>query len=386
MVPPPPLLDHPDALTPAVDALRRSPEVAVDTEFHSEGSYHPTCMLLQIKTRDRGPWLIDTTQPDVVAAIRDPLTAAERWIVHGGERDLAILQRLFGRVPDRIDDTQVLAGLVDTGWPRSLSDLLETWLHIHVDKAATLSDWSARPLSDRQRSYAADDVLHLFDLSDRLWAEVNTLSRAEIAAQACRHHRQRALQTAPSPHAWREVFTHARHPEEAAAAQALLEWRDAEARSRNKPPPYLLSDSLLRRLARHRPAHADDLADDRRIPARFIRRYGDAILATIAEATTTRPPPEVCPAHSAAARRIHWLTTLLDADGVRRRYAPDLAVPQATRHAIAATDPASPSGPMLHEWQFALLGDLLDQARSGRIGVRIIHGEPACYVEDPSNP
>lgn len=369
----PHVVDAVKALDPLLAELSRADAVAVDTEFHAEGRYFPDPMLLQLATRGHQAWLVDPRSPAVVDALAPALRDVPRWIVHGGDRDLLLLDRLLGGVPAEVHDTQVLAGLVDDAHPAGLATLLTRWLGVAVDKSTTLTDWSTRPLDEAQRRYAAEDVDHLFALHDRLWDAVKGLGRQEIADAACAEARERSLAVRPDIDAWRLVATHARDPSEAAIVQALLVWRDAEARRVDKPPGYILADTLVRRIARTAPQSVDDLARDRRLRSGLLRRHGDAIVKQCRGAEPG-PSHQVCPRHTPAARRMAWLRMTAAAIGHEDRFAPDLVLPEPLAHQLAACTPAD-HPPSVPGWRGALLGTRFAQVSTGAIPLRWKDGD-----------
>ncbi len=352
------------------DRIAAADAIALDTEFHAEGCYQPQLWLIQLAIPDAPPLLLDPRAADAMAILAPVLRHAPRWILHAGDRDVVLLQDALGGLPARIDDTQVLAGLTTTRYPASLADLLQRHLGVTADKGATLSDWSARPLDEAQLRYAADDVRHLRALADVLWDAVDARARTAIAHQACADRCARSLSTTLDDEAWRDVATRARHPDEARAVQALMVWRDAEARRLDRPTGYILNDALLRRLARTRPTSPLALEDDRRIRPGLVRKHGAAIIDTLA-ASAALPEPALCPPDGPADRLRAWLRMAADATGAAQGFSGSLALPDRTAHALAATglDPLRTTA-ILAPWQNALLRDVLDATARGTLRLR----------------
>lgn len=360
-------VDAVGALDPLLRELHEASEVAVDTEFHAEGRYFPDPMLLQLCVRGGRPWLVDPRVPAVVDALAPALRAVPTWILHGGDRDLVLLQRLLGGIAPLVLDTQILAGFVGRAYPAGLATLLESWLGVDVDKSATLSDWARRPLDEEQLTYAAEDVRHLLSLADLLRAAVAQAGRTGAAEEACRDAMATATAEQPPEDLWRDISTQARTPDEAARVQALLRWRDEEARRLDKPPGYLLSDTLLRRLARNVPDNLDHLAADRRVHDRFVRRHGRALLE-ILHGDLPEPMPSVCPPHSEAARLQSWMEIVAAAIAAQEGLAADLLLPSRLAHRLAA-DASRGDAPRATGWRGALIDQTLAQALRGAIHV-----------------
>src|SRR5262249_23751880 len=147
---------------------------ALDTEFHRERTYYPRLALVQLAWAD-DIVLIDPLAVDVtpLAAILDGDGLA---LLHAADQDLEVLERACGTVPARMFDTQLAAGFLGFGTP-SLSVLVERLLSIRLPKSDRLTDWTERPLTPTQRTYAAADVAHLAALHDKLHERLVSVGR-----------------------------------------------------------------------------------------------------------------------------------------------------------------------------------------------------------------
>ena len=85
-------------------------------------------------------------------------------IFHSGRQDLEIFYNIFGKLPSPIYDTQIAAMVCGYGDQISYENLVFDLLNIKIDKSSRVSNWSYRPLSNKQISYALSDVTHLVDL------------------------------------------------------------------------------------------------------------------------------------------------------------------------------------------------------------------------------
>src|SRR5690606_5121921 len=105
-------------------------------------------------------------------------------VLHAADQDLEVLQLACGTVPSRLYDTQVGAGFLGMSTP-SLAAVYDRWMNLALPKAERLTDWLARPLRERQLSYAASDVLHLLEVHALQVAELEARNRHEWAAVEC---------------------------------------------------------------------------------------------------------------------------------------------------------------------------------------------------------
>ncbi len=160
------------ALAEAMAEARRSAFVTVDTEFMRETTYWAKLCLVQVAC-ERGVYLIDPLRRDLARSafvlLDDPQVTK---VFHAARQDIEIFHTLSGRVPQAVVDTQI-AGMV-CGFGESVSyEKPDPRNDRHsIDKSSRFTDWSKRPLSDKQLAYAAADVTHLRDawelLAERL--------------------------------------------------------------------------------------------------------------------------------------------------------------------------------------------------------------------------
>jgi ribonuclease D len=347
------------------DALLGSPWVAVDTEFHSESRYIPDLYLLQVALPDGRCVLVDALRPDHLARLAEPLCAVD-WVVHGGAQDLVILRRALGGLPSRVFDTQIVAGLLGPAFPAPFGQLVESWLGRTVEKASTLSDWSARPLSSKQVAYARADVVLLVALWTRLEAELVARGRRDVAIAACDEARSRAFGV-DHRELWRSMAAAATlAPRSVAALQELLAWREAVAEEEGAPPRRVLGDALLLDVARRRPVELGALLDDRRFPKGLVRKRGTEIIGAVAAANRRADAqlPASVPKHSPLSHRAALYELVARVTGDREGFAADLVLPR-----LVAEDLALAGGDLgaVSPWRRVLVGAALEAVESGRL-------------------
>src|SRR5262249_1226367 len=168
-----PLITTASGLEELVAHLRASGRFAFDTEFVSEETFEPVLCLVQVATRERLA-AIDTLAVGDLApfweVVNDPTIEV---VMHAASEDLRICRFHPGKVPRRVYDVQIAAGLVGFGSPLSLGNLMAQTLRVVVAGGETRTDWRRRPLSDSQLRYALDDVRHLLELADMLSGQLS---------------------------------------------------------------------------------------------------------------------------------------------------------------------------------------------------------------------
>ncbi len=154
-----------------VAKMNTSDSVAIDLEFdknHYRYGFNLCLMQLQL-----GPtsYLVDPLAGDVdISTIFPPLENPDiEKICFAFGEDIRLLH-LLGCHPRNILDLSVVASLVDYP-PMSHTNLLDEALGVKLGKSAQMSNWFNRPLTQNQKEYAADDVIYLHDLRDKLIAD-----------------------------------------------------------------------------------------------------------------------------------------------------------------------------------------------------------------------
>ena len=261
-----------EELAAAVATWRRSPAVALDTEFVRERTFYARLGLVQVAIGD-DTWLVDPLTVGDLSPLgellRDPAVVK---VIHSASGDVDLLVRLLGASPQPLFDTQIAAAVAGLGTGLSLQKLLATVLGVELPKNETRTDWLARPLSDAQRLYAAEDVQHLVPLHDRLRAELAGLGRLDWALEDAATLAGRDRSPEDPEDAWMRVKGAGRlGRRQLGALQLLAGWRELEARRRDLPRSFVLRDDTLVQLAARMPEQRQDL---HRLPGVDPRQLG----------------------------------------------------------------------------------------------------------------
>ena len=277
-------IDKDSELAGLRDRLIDHPRVAIDTEFHRERTYFPELALLQIGSPD-GVYLIDPLRCDV-GILAPVLDSSVLWIAHAAQQDLEVLHLATGVTPRNLFDTQIASGFIGMSTP-SLSALVSSTLGVNLSKGDRLTDWLRRPLTPAQCAYAANDVLHLDAVYEKVTEELIGLDRLGWAEEACAESLSRR-QESTSDDAWLRVKdARSLKGEARGVARSVARWRDERARQLNVPVRRVLSDMALVSIAQQVPTSANELMGLRGIDGR-LSHGSDAneILAVVASGRT----------------------------------------------------------------------------------------------------
>ena len=252
-------IDTPTALASWLDARAMPQLIGLDTEFMRTNTFTPRLALVQLCV-DGHIALLDIPrlgQPEPL--ITQLLDARDLCVMHSAGEDLEALASMLPRGPAALFDTQIAAAMAGLGFGLSYQKLVLLLIGVDVPKGETRSDWLLRPLSAAQLEYAAQDVVWLPRLHEILVEKLGALGRLEWLAEDCRTLVERA-NTQPDPEPQRAFRGAADWPlERQALLRRMLIWRDARARTLDKPKPWILDDAHALQLASQPPRDGSEL-------------------------------------------------------------------------------------------------------------------------------
>ncbi|MDE3061404.1 MAG: ribonuclease D, partial [Pseudomonadota bacterium] len=181
---PTPLITTQPELTAFCAAAAKDEFIAVDTEFLRDKTYFPKLCLLQI-AGSRQAAGIDPLAPgiDLAPVFELMQLPALTKVFHAARQDIEIFHLLSGKIPFPVFDTQIAAAVCGYGESVGYEALVNQIVGAEIDKSSRYSDWSARPLSERQLSYALSDVTHLRVIYERLKKQLEESGRMSWMAE-----------------------------------------------------------------------------------------------------------------------------------------------------------------------------------------------------------
>ena len=209
--------------------------------------------------------------------------AEKPLILHGGDYDLRMMRASMGFRPRReVFDTMIAAQLLGIE-QIGLAALIEQYFAITIGKAGQKSDWSRRPLSEKQLRYAVNDTRFLASLADRMRGELSERGRLEWHTESCRAMVQSTgRDKARDPDdAWRIKGAGRLTRRQLAYLRELWRWRDEHARRANRPPFKIFGNQQIFELIAWAESHPGvPLQQGPKLP----RNIRDSLLTTLEEA------------------------------------------------------------------------------------------------------
>lgn len=269
--------------------------MTVDTEFMRERTYYAKLCLVQLG----GPEQAVAVDPLAEGIDLAPLFALMSdtkilKVFHAARQDVEIFVNLTGRVPAPLFDTQVAAMVCGYGEAASYETLASALADAKIDKSSRYTDWSNRPLTDRQIDYALADVTHLRLVYEKLAAKLEKNNRSDWVREEMKVLTSLETYQIDPYEVWKRLKLRTDKPRRRAVLREIAAWRELEAQRANLPRGRVLKDEALLEIASHAPTDAQTLARTRGLSQGFAEgRHGTAILEAIARALSL--PPEACP-------------------------------------------------------------------------------------------
>jgi len=374
--PPPDLITTTEALDALCTRLRRERFVTVDTEFMRERTYWPELCVVQLASDDEVA-VVDAQAPGIDLAPLGALladTAVEK-VFHACRQDIEIFVMRFGDVPRPLFDTQVAAMVAGFGDQVGYDALVSALTGGQIDKAHRFSDWSARPLSPAQVTYAAADVTHLRRVYEKLSARLAKEGRLDWVAEEMALLADPATYRSNPEQMWERLRPRTSNRRMLGVLRAVAAWREREAQRANIPRQRMLKDEALLEIAAIAPTDTDALARARGISRGFADgKMGVSLVAAIAEAKAL--PDDALP--QAPANRdgpkpspalVSLLKVLLAAKCEEHHVAPKLIASSDDIDRLATED--APDVQALQGWRNDVFGKDAQALKAGHIALGV---------------
>lgn len=346
----------------------------VDTEFLRESTFWPILCLVQMACPD-DEWIIDVQAEGIDLAPFFELMGNKSVVkvFHAARQDVEIIYKLAGIIPTPIFDSQVAAMVCGYGDSISYDQLVYKITGTSLDKSSRFTDWSKRPLSEKQLTYALADVTHLRDVYNSLNANLKEQDRSHWVAEEMEILTSPETYDMPPENAWKRLKMRARKPRELAVMQHVAQWREETARANDVPRGRVIRDDAIYDICSRQPSNMQKLSELRGLSRGFDKnRYGESLLSAIAKAKAIPdaelpkiPRPKQAPEGCQAATEM--LKVLLKVTVEKYGVAAKIIATVDDLEKIAADDEADVSA--LKGWRKELFGNQALDLKNGRIAL-----------------
>ena len=268
------LITTTDELAAFCKPLATTEFIAVDTEFMRERTYWPRLCLAQVAGPDEAA-AIDSLAEGIDLAPLEELMAnqAVLKVFHAARQDIEIFYQRMNQVPQPLFDTQVAAMVCGHGEAASYESLAARLAKAKIDKSSRFTDWSRRPLSERQITYALSDVTHLRVVYEKLKRQLDKTGRFSWIAEEMAVLNDPATYRADPDLAWRKLKPRSASPRMLATLREIAAWRERTAQRIDIPRQRLLRDEQLLEIASHAPRSLEELAMTRGLGRGFAEGW-----------------------------------------------------------------------------------------------------------------
>ncbi|MEW9799129.1 ribonuclease D [Alteromonas sp. CYL-A6] len=274
-----------DALRSVCESASTKAAVALDTEFVRTKTLTPHLGLVQLYDGNQLA-LIDpravTDLTPLQALLENPSVIK---VLHACSEDLEAFRSGLGTIPSPVFDTQFAAGLLDLGPSLGYARLVELLCDTVLDKGESRTDWLARPLSEQQLNYAANDVLYLLPAYEKLARDIDDVGKRDWVYQEVAFLAEKKQAVIPYDKAYLQIKNNWRlSPRQLTVLQALAGWRLKVAQQKDLALNFVFKEGHLFDIAQQLPASKMALAGLHGVNPHALRRYGETLLDLVAEA------------------------------------------------------------------------------------------------------
>ena len=369
-----------EALNALCDRLSKSDYVTVDTEFLRDKTYYSKLCLIQIAD-DNEYHAIDTLAGGLDLAPFYDLMTNEKVVkvFHAAKQDIEIFVNQANVVPKPLFDSQIAAMVCGFGDSIGYEKLVMALCNKTLDKSTRFTDWSRRPLTERQIDYALGDVTHLRIIYKKLKEKLELSGREHWLNEEIGDMLNIESYTIKPKEAWKRVKIRNSNRRFNAIVHRIAEWREEEAQRRNIPRNRIMRDEVLLELSAVRPTHTNALTSIRGLGANFASsKSGKEIITAIKE--TLELPDNALPKIS---RRkppsqntdpiVELLKVLLKLVCKSENVAPKLLANVEDLEKIAENDDADVKA--LNGWRYDIFGKNAIALKNGEVAFAIKEGE-----------
>ncbi|MCB0635907.1 MAG: HRDC domain-containing protein [Lewinella sp.] len=282
------LIENPAQLESFAQATRDAEWICFDTEFVGEKRFQTLICLIQI-TCEAGNFLLDPLRlpnlDPLLDLLRNPKVLK---VTHAGENDYRLFYLQYGVLPVNVFDTQIAAGMLGYRYPSGLAKIVSGELNQHLKKGFAVTDWEARPFSNKQLDYALDDVVILEPLWRSLEKKLRAKGRWEWAREECSRMEQESFYYQDPHHeALNSNLILSLKRREQIFLIRMFAWRRSEAERLDHSKNMVLPQKMISQIVKAIRGGKQALLENRRIPDHLVRKYGKLL-----ESLYQQPPTD----------------------------------------------------------------------------------------------
>jgi ribonuclease D len=359
--------------------------ITVDTEFLRETTYYPKLCLIQVAGKDEAV-LIDPLAEGLDLAPFFALMADAKVlkIFHAAKQDFEILYILNGALPHPVIDTQIAAMVCGFGDQVGYEAIVRKLVGAAIDKSSQFTDWTRRPLTPKQATYALSDVTHLRTVYEKLKVILFESGRSEWLDDELANLTDVNTYIVNPEESYKRIKARIQNKKQFGVLMSIAAWREKEAQHRNVPRGRILKDEAVAEIAIQMPQKTDDINQLRLVSKGTANSaMGAAILKAVADGHARDPKTipdfkgrndEMSASAQAAAEVLKLaMKVACENEGI----APKLLASAAEIDAIAVDDNAKV--PLLEGWRREVFGNVALDIKHGKAGIGMENGKAVIF-------
>ncbi|MEW6983438.1 ribonuclease D [Colwelliaceae bacterium 6471] len=279
-------IKDPQSLIELCRRYEQSEMLAIDTEFVRTRTLYPKLGLLQINNGEHLA-LIDPIHIDDLSPFWQLLSNPNIVkVLHACSEDLEVFLTAANCKPVNLIDSQIMMSFLGHGLSIGYAAMIKHYFDIELDKSESRTDWTKRPLSEKQLRYAQADVEFLYRAYPKILTEIQDTPWLVAAQQETQLLIEKKFSPIDTEQLHRNVKMSWRlNPKQLCLLKALAIWRYEQAQKRDMPIGFIAKDNTLLGLAQHNPKSIGAMANIEGVDVLDIRHKGKAMLAVLNQAS-----------------------------------------------------------------------------------------------------
>ena len=348
--------------------------ITVDTEFMRDSTFFSKLCLIQMA----GPndeIIVDPLAPGIDLTPFYDLMRNKKVVkvFHAARQDIEIFWNDAKAIPDPPFDTQIAAMVCGFGDSAGYETLVNRLTKGSVDKSSRFTDWSRRPLSEKQLHYAMGDVTHLRTIYEVLAKRLTQSERVRWVAEEMALLQDPTIYETQPENAWLRIKTRIKNRKGLAVLVEVAAWRERQAQERNQPRSRILKDDALSEIAMQMPRSVEELDRLRSVPKGMANSRTAANLLEAVERGLNMPDSQIPiieeakPLPSGIGPLVELLKVLLSMRCEENDVAQKLIAKVSDLEQIAAYDDAQV--PAMNGWRREVFGNDALRLKRGEISL-----------------
>lgn len=360
-------------------SLQNVEYITVDTEFMRDKFYYPKLCLIQVAW-EGGECAVDPLAEGMELAPLFEVFANDKIVkaFHSARQDIEIILGMSGKVPYPLFDTQVAAMVCGFGDSVSYATLVEKIVGVDIDKSSRFTDWSRRPLSEKQFSYSLSDVTHLRDVYKKLKSMLEENNRMEWLGEEMEGLTNPENYIIDPDEIWKRIKARGNSRRFFGVLRELAKWREMTARKLNIPRNFVLRDQPLLEVAAHVPKTLAELKKIREI-GKIAISHSEEVLVLL-EAAIQLPEDQLPPLKKRSKKSENYdkamaelLKVLLKMKCEEHNVAERLVADSSD--IVEITSSINPEVNAMRGWRYEIFGKYAMDLKNGNIGLTAKNGK-----------